>query len=660
MALTLLVSTSPGAYFSRTASNGLVITELWEALVGAELVVVDSTGRPGRQNEVLEQLMDVFDASTRHGIPSVVLDTFREASPAATVEHCGITAAECVLKWIARTVEACAAELEEAAASDPSLREHLVRSEAAREAALYALSWQDMERSFHQIKEIKEIKEIKGGREGSSSMLSGPMSQSVVQSFKELAGVAEGICAVIKCKLAVLEVSGGVSEVGGAGRLERCRQAETSLFAGVLRRYGFTGSLEGKSAVESAMALAMWYLEGRRRGGVGHGIGSCSERDLLALFVYCLRPTSDATSRGAHENVIDVLAKYFPGSEEDLRVWALAPLLDESLMDGDDVPLHAALMTISSGALDCRRMPMAYLMALLELGQSALVLSLLYQKWIDPNVVEDVLGCIEILMHEDLVIECYVHVKQCLRQLRDTKAHGNQSYQSKAKLYWQTMFEAGAARGMLFQLIRLPIAAKDEEAYVVEWLRRDGGGVGGVGGAGEVGGVGEVGPIDASERRKALCLYYLIRGRTEEASREVQGIDLDPESDWDTYLGQVCALANQGALTQRDAGFDGDVRVPDVSGDATPGARPVGGLLFGVQVQPMDTDTDTDMGTAAGTENGTERRSRRRSKASAFEGVAAASLAAPAGGMRASGVRGRVAMATRANSKVHQLDRVLG
>ena len=140
----------------------------------------------------------------------------------------------------------------------------------------------------------------------------------------------------------------------------------------------------------------------------------------------------------------------------------------------------------------------------------------------------------------------------------------------------------------------------------------------------------------------------------------MQGIDLDPESDWDTYLGQVCALANQGALTQRDAGFDGDVRVPDVSGDATPGARPVGGLLFGVQVQPMDTDTDTDMGTAAGTENGTERRSRRRSKASAFEGVAAASLAAPAGGMRASGVRGRVAMATRANSKVHQLDRVLG
>jgi len=646
MALTLLVSTSPGAYFSRTASDGLVITELWEALVGAELV--DATGRPGRQNEVLEQLMDVFDASTRHGIPSVVLDTFREASPAATVEHCGITAAECVLKWIARTVEACAAELEEAAASDPSLREHLVRSEAAREAALYALSWQDMERSFHQIKEIKEIK---GGREGSSSMLSGPMSQSVVQSFKELAGVADGICAVIKCKLAVLEVS-GVSEVRGAGRLERCRQAETSLFAGVLRRYGFTGSLEGKSAVQSAMALAMWYLEGRRRGGVGRGIGSCSERDLLALFVYCLRPTSDETSRGAHENVIDVLAKYFPGSEEDLRVWALAPLLDESLMDGDDVPLHAALMTISSGALDCRRMPMAYLMALLELGQSALVLSLLYQKWIDPNVVEDVLGCIEILMHEDLVIECYVHVKQYLRQLRDTKnsmytkAHGNQSYQSKAKLYWQTMFEAGAARGMLFQLIRLPIAAKDEEAYVVEWLRRDGGEVGGVG------------PIDASERRKALCLYYLIRGRAEEASREVQGIDLDPESDWDTYLGQVCALANQGALTQRDAGFDGDVRVPDVSGDATPGARPVGGLLFGVQVQPMDTDTDMD--TAMGTENGTERRSRRRSKASAFEGVAAASLAAPAGVTRASGVRGRVAMATRANSKVHQLDRVLG
>ena len=645
----LLVSTAPSEYFSLASSSDVVITELWEALVAAQLI--DASDTRGKQNHVLEQLLDVFDCAVQCGIPSVVLDTFREASSDAAMEHCGITIAECVLKWIARSVEACAAALEDAPGGyAASLRDSLVRSEAAREAAEYALSWQDMERSFHQIKSSREIS-------------SGPMSQSVVQNFKELAGVAAGVSMVIKCKLVLIEVAGrgqgGDDEDGGndsGERLERCRQAETSLFASVLKRYGFLGTFSGKRAEDIAVALAMHYLEGRKRGVGDHG---GSENDLLALLVYCLRHSS--------EQIVDILATYFPTSAEDLRVWALAPLLDESLMDGDDVPLHRALKAISSGTLDCRRMPMAYLMALLRLGQSALVLSLLYQKWIDPNNAEDVLGCIEILMHEDLVIECYVHVKQYLRQLRDAKTHNNQGYQRKvrtglpewrplvvapaclaarrsrtrlltrapalvrqAKLFWQTMFAAGAARGMLFQLIRLPIASKDEEAYIVEWLQQPDDGFEGVDG---------VDGVDAVERRKALCLYYLIRGRTEEATRELRAIELDPESDWDRYLEQLCALASQGVLVCGDVDHVPEFARRDDSGEATPGLGPTGGLLFGVGLQSMD----TEMG------NGNDIRS-----ASVFDAPPAAVASA------AVGLRGRVAMSLRASSKVHQLDRVLG
>ena len=607
VSLSLLVETQPSAYFTQDEHDDskLVLSSMWEALVAAKLI--DEKQRNGeenslRRNVVLYQLLDIFDAGTDHGIPSLVLDTLREVQPEAIVDHCGITIAECVLKWVAQTVESCMASLRESfgdAMDSMSLRKTLKRSEAAREAAVYALSWQDMERSFHQIKSA-----------GGSSMVSGPMSQAVVQNLKELSGMAFGISVALKCMLAIAECgAGNVVSEGDAVRLERCRNAEGGLLWGLIQRCGYGRSLNDytMSPKERAMALLIEYLEGGPEGA--------RDRDLLALFVYHL----------PEEGVVESLTGHFPECASELQIWALAPLLDEARVVGGDAPLQSALVAISSGRLDCRRMPMAYLLALLELGQSALTLSLLYQKWIDPNVTEDVLGCIQILMHVELVIECYVHIKQYLRQLQETGSHVHASqntYQNKAKIFWQAMFAAGAERGLLFQLIRLPMAAK-EEVYVVDWLRRG-----------------------DHENQKALCLYYLIRGRTDEASREIRAMGLGGESEWDERLVQLCELANQSKLiVDADIGTDVDSRMPACmllgdSDEASPGKTSTGGLLFGAPAaQPMDSDAG---GHRAG-----------KSTIGAFEATAPAAT-------QAVGVRGRVARSLRDNAKVHQLDRVLG
>ncbi len=642
--LSLLVETNPSDYFARNVANSkLVLCCLWEALVAGRLVDVDQHVHKNihaQQNVVLYRLLDVFDAGTANGIPGLVLDTFREVQPEAMVEHCGITPAECVLKWIARTVEGCAAGLEglEGMEGKDSLRRALVRVEAAREAALYALSWQDMERSFHQIR----------GVEGQGVGVSGPMSQAVLQNFKEMAAVASRVSVVIKCMLAVAEAKGGgdsgvKGEIDGrlAGWLGRCRNAEGSLLGrvcGGFEKFDEIGGDDRDDMKVVAIGLLMEYLEGRMGDGDGgdddhhHRGGMASEEDVLELLVYLL----------PEEGVVESLATYFPAFAADLRVWALAPLLDVARVDGDDVPLHAALTAISSGRLDCRRMPVAYLLALLGLDQSALVLSLLYQKWIDPTVVEDVLGCIEILMHEELVIECYVHVKQYLRQLHEmvrysgsvygSHAHGGQhahhtyhTYQSKAKVFWQAVFAAGAERGMLFQLIRLPMAANDE-VHVIEWLR-----------------CGDV------EKRKALCLYYLLRGRTEEATREAKRLDLDDESEWDARLAQLYELANQSAPMIEIGGMgvdgldDAGVRIPacmrqnDSREANSPGDASGGGLLFGPPVKHMGPDA-VGVGSRTNT---------------SMTGV----IDAPA--VHTGGVRGRVAMSVRGKAKLHKLDRML-
>jgi hypothetical protein len=512
--------------------------------------------------------------------------------------------------------------------------------EAAREAASYALSWQDMERSFHQIRGSERVE--RDERQGVG--VSGPMSQAVVQNFREMAAAATRVSVVTKCRLAIAEADReGEEKRGGrlAGWLGRCRRAEGSLLGRVCGGFEKFDEIGGDDMDIKgvAKALLMGYLEGRMRDGDGDGEGGdghhrggkATEGDLLVLLVYLL----------PEEGVVESLATYFPAFAADLRVWALAPLLDVARVDGDDVPLHAALTAISSGRLDCRRMPVAYLLALLGLDQSALVLSLLYQKWIDPTVVEDVLGCIEILMHEELIIECYVHVKQYLRQLHEMgsyngigiggHAHGGQhayhahhTYHNKAKIFWQAMFAAGAERGMLFQLIRLPMTAKDE-MHIIEWLR-----------------CGDV------EKRKALCLYYLLRGRGEEATREVAGLELDNESDWDARLAQLCELANQSTPVIE---MDGDTDVAGV-GDAgvrmpacmrrndsreanSPGEASGGGLLFGPPLAHSGPNIDG---------------ARSRTNTSMI-GV----FGAPA----VHGVRGRVALSVRGNTKVHKLDRML-
>ncbi len=654
--LSLLVETQPSDYFTprnvtTKDSSKLVLCCLWEALVAGKLIDVEDQVHKNvhvHHNVVLYQLLDVFDAGAANGIPGIVLDTFREVQPEAIVEYCGITAAECVLKWIARTVEGCAATLaglSGLSAEDNGLvgvRRTLVRVEAAREAALYALSWQDMERSFHQIKGVE--------RQGMG--VSGPMSQAVVQNFKEMAEVASRVSVVAKCVLAVVEAGSesikSIKSIKSVGRdggwLERCRNAEGSLLAkvggGFEKFGGITGESLGGDLKGLAVGLLMGYMEGRHGDGDGHHRGaSTKEVELLVLLVYLM----------PEEGVVESLARYFPALAADLRVWALAPLLDEARVEGDDVPLHAVLTAISSGRLDRRRMPMAYLLALLELRQSSLVLSLLYQKWIDPTVVEDVLGCIDILMHEELIIECYVHVKQYLRQLQEMSRCGgggiqahrrpyhpyhthdthdthdtHRTYHHTAKIFWQAMFSAGAERGMLFQLIRLPITAKDE-VHIVDWLR-----------------CGDV------EKGKALCLYYLLRGRTDEAMREVMRMDLDDESEWDARLAQLCELANQSAPVieihgdvSGDAmvGTPGCMRWSDSREATTPGQAVGGGLLFGAPVEHKGLD---EVGAGSRTNP---------SMAGVFDAPSA---------VHAGGVRGRVTRSVRGSSKVHKLDKMLG
>ena len=86
------------------------------------------------------------------------------------------------------------------------------------------------------------------------------------------------------------------------------------------------------------------------------------------------------------------------------------------------------------------------------------------------------------------------------------------------------MFASGSKCGLLFQIIRLPLSVNTEEEFAIEWL------------------------INAYEQDqdpkyiKALCLYFIIRGRIEEASSHFKKLKLDAENEWDIYLSQLMEL----------------------------------------------------------------------------------------------------------------------
>lgn len=373
-----------------------------------------------------------------------------------------------------------------------SLQRTLALSEAAYEVSTYILSWKSIEKSIHL----------------NQSDSSGPLSQSTIKNFTELQSKALSHLFFFKCLLVTLVAGKDAvfddDTLDDAHVLGQLQKNEETLLHHQLLQLGYSRSFLGRSTFSAIVDLLLYQKKNVIQGN--------QNNTVLSLLSYCLIGSGAAT----REELMQAMHMYLSVPPGDVLLWIIAVYID--LAPKDQRYLEEAKLFCQEDMV-CGKIPIEYLQRFMSLGESPTALSLLYQKWIDPNIEADVLGCIQILLHNGLVLECYVQLKQYLRQL------SKGTCQHKAKLYWQEMFASGSKYGLLFQLIRLPISINSEEEYVIDWfthaLQKD----------------------QCLTYVKAICLYFVVRGRIDEAFKHFTSIEINFESEWDVYLSQLMDLA---------------------------------------------------------------------------------------------------------------------
>jgi hypothetical protein len=422
-----------------------------------------------------------------------------------------VTMTECLLQWIERCIAFCENECSSIVEVEfgkmdfqESLRRALAFAQAAHRVSTYMLSWRDIEKSLHY----------------KQSDSSGPLSQSTIKSLSEIQSVAATTTFVFKCMLIAATTGNSNASIDhiqqGDSLLEQMQINSGTLFHEILQKNHYVEPIRGKTTPTLLADVLIQYKN--------NGTDKVSQDSILAFLTYCLLCTGMATIQGLGQ----AMDMYLTVPREDVLIWSLAVYLDRAYSDPNYI-VKAKLL--SQEDIVCGKIPIEYLQRFMALGESPTALSLIYQKWIDPSVTSDVLGCIQILIHEGLVLECYVQLKQYLRHIPKG------GYHNKAKLFLQEMFASGSKCGLLFQIIRLPLSVNTEEEFAIEWL------------------------INAYEQDqdpkyiKALCLYFIIRGRIKEASSHFQKLKLDAENEWDIYLSQLMELTTHYTVIPQQGSF---------------------------------------------------------------------------------------------------------
>lgn len=420
-------------------------------------------------------------------------------------KNCGVTTIECLLRWVERCIVFCENEADNLGIKngkvqlEQSLTRALAFAEAAQEVASYILSWKNMEKSIH----YKQRDSL------------GPLSQSIIKNFTQVQSDALSLVFLFKCMLVGL-VSGGDAILCDSDQqeehiLEKMRKTEGTLFGQALQQLQYTRSFQGESTFMTIAALVSHHRSNYSFDN--------SKNLILSMLSYCVICSGGA----ALQDLECAMDMYLSVPRGDVIIWSIAVYLDRA--SSEEKYLNQAKSLCQEDAV-CGMMPIEYLQKFMSLGESPTALSLLYQKWIDPEIASDVLGCIQILLNNGLILECYVQLRQYLRLIPKS------SYQHKAKLYWQEIFASGARCGLLFQLIRLPISVNNEEKFVVDWLLHS------------------YEQIKNPMYMHVLCLYFIIRGRTEEALKHFHGMESDAATECDTYLTQILDLSKRYTLLQ--------------------------------------------------------------------------------------------------------------
>jgi hypothetical protein len=438
------------------------------------------------------------------------------------VKHCGTSTVECVVQWVQRSVAKCEMDVGTLCETDCGapvdlkgilelLDKSLKFSEASRDVAQYVLSWQNMEKSIHYASHA-----------GRDDVL-GPLSPSTITNLREIQNEAHSLTVICKCLIAAVSAAGeglltcGLyeDEESWNGRVE-ARQGidgERSTFLHTLtENFGYEGRFARGTVLDCILSLAKHYKR-------FYTIENASNL-LLSLVSYCLVDSYLINT----DELSSMFESYLGIPRPEVITWAIAPLLD-SAAENNNALQQAKVLCKEHGV--CSLLPMSYIEKFLNLGAPDVALGLMYQKYIDPECTADVLSCIRILLFNGLLLECFIQIKQFLRCIPCS------SYQKKARYFWHEMFFCGETHGLLFQLIKLPITVKEEE-FVIEWL------------------------IQAFETTKdatytkILCLYYIIRGRMDEAAQFYA--ELDSEQEWDAYLDQLMQISLQYSISETAGG----------------------------------------------------------------------------------------------------------
>lgn len=395
---------------------------------------------------------------------------------------------------------------------ESSLRKAILYSESICSVSEYVLSWQSMEKSMHYQRTERE---------------SNPLSQSMIQSFKDVKVESEKHSIMLKCILCViLAVDDG--EIWRCGKYqsgEEWRRAlesrNTSLLLDVLEQYhGAEKDIFARdSVIEATISVVSAY-----RIDVPVEV-------LLSLVTYCVVDCGSVDL----ERWADALHVYFRATRSQINIWSSSVYLDRAIHDESSLEVAESLWNMDKETRSS--LPINFVDKLVQLGHSAKALSLLSQIPINPKNRSDVMGCIRILLANNLVAECFIRVRGHLQQLSLISTESQRK--EAAKMFWNEICTYSYKYGLLFQMIRLPISISVEENVVVEWLENS----------------HQTG--QNPQFLRALCLYFVARGRVEEAKNYYDQMNIDLEDEWDAYLQQLVGLASQFEVEQDEIGGRG-------------------------------------------------------------------------------------------------------
>lgn len=393
---------------------------------------------------------------------------------------------------------------------EPSLRKAILFSDSICRVSEYVLSWQSMEKSMHYQQTGREM--------------SNPLSQNMIQSFKDVKIESEKHSIMFKCISCVIMTvdDGEIWRCGKYHNAEEWRNAlengSTSLLSEILEQYhGAEQDIYVRnSVIEATISVVSAY-----RMDVPVEV-------LLSLVTYCVMDCGSVDL----ERWADALHVYFRTKTSQIRIWSIALYLDRAVHDEDSLKLAESLWNMDTETRSL--LPITFVDKLVTLGHSEKALALLSQMLINPQNKSDVLGCIRILLANNLIAECFIRVREHLQQL--SLIFTESQWKEAAHMFWNEICTYSYKYGLLFQMIRLPISISVEEHVVVEWLEN----------AHKTG--------KNSQFLRALCLYFIARGRVEEAKNYYDRMNIDPEDEWDSYLQQLVDLASQFEVKQEQVG----------------------------------------------------------------------------------------------------------